>query len=861
MPTSFVPMKRMFDRANDYGDSDPLLFMELLYTGEFLMKLTVLAAIATLDEDHDDTRYRYLHSLVRTSKLGLWADTLAKLTSDFAGDEVPGSHPLRAFAEVHRKGSWQLDAIAKLHNVRTTISRSQTSPRSRAQLHHWFAEFTALRNGTRGHGAITPAAAAQTVPDLLESISAICDQHPLFSLPWAYLHRNLSGKYRVLPLSHDAGKFSPLKSAPPSTSPNLSNGIYIWMEGPRQVPLLYGDINGRDFFVPNGDFRKDTFEVHSSITDDRKRHDATRFMMPPGRRPPSETEGLASLEIVGDTFTNIPSRPEGYIRRESLEKEVLDLLVDDRHPIITLVGRGGIGKTSLALEVLHEVCMRQTFDMIVWFSARDIDLTAMGPKPVRSRTRTAKDIAEEYTRLIVDLEVNASSDIIEQHMGVDGDVHATSAMRRLFVFDNFETVAHPTDLYSWIDTHIRLPNKALITSRFRDFKADFPIVVSGMDDDQAHELVADTCRRFDVSPPLSPKVVDNIVDDSEGHPYVIKIMVGEYADDRNAGRPSKVIARKDDILAALFERTYENLTPLALKLFLTLSAWRSLLPQIIIEAILHWRSTEGVDPQGAVDELARMSLVEVLRADDGTDFLRVPVTAAIFGKGKLEVNEQHELVMADVKLLQRMGPTTQANFRRGSGRSIDALFRVIATELQARSLSFGSVRPMLEFVAFNHPPAWLLLAQLERESGGLPANEVRYLRRFLEGQPGDRAGDVWRRLVDVCRESDDVVGSCSAFLNVANVEGPRLEEISNMANYVNSSDAIRDMDPNQRAGLLRPLAGMFGKYMHMASAVDLSRLAWLHLHIGDFESARKIALLGIERQPENLHCRRLIARL
>ena len=339
-------------------------------------------------------------------------------------------------------------------------------------------------------------------------------------------------------------------------------------------------------------------------------------------------------------------------------------------------------------------------------------------------------------------------------------------------------------------------------------------------------------------------------------------MVGEYADSRHAGRPSKVIARKDNILAALFERTYDNLTPLAVKLFLMLSAWRSLFPQIVIEAVLHWRSPEPVDPQAAVDELVRMSLVEIMRADDGTDFIRVPVTAAIFGRGKLEVNEQHELIMADVKLLQRMGPTTQSNFRQGSGASIESLFRVLAAELQSRALTFASVLPMLEFLASNHLPAWLLLAQLAREAGASPANEIRCLRRYLEAQPGnDRSGDVWRRLVDVCRESDDVVGSCSAFLNAARVESPRLEEISNMANYVNSSDAVREMDPNQRSGLLRPLAGMFTQHASTASAVDLSRLAWLRLHMGDFAKARELALMGIEKQPDNVHCRRLIARL
>jgi len=45
----------------------------------------------------------------------------------------------------------------------------------------------------------------------------------------------------------------------------------------------------------------------------------------------------------------------------------------------------------------------------------------------------------------------------------------------LFVFDNFETVRNPAELYRWLDTYVRLPNKVLITTRFREFKGDYPL--------------------------------------------------------------------------------------------------------------------------------------------------------------------------------------------------------------------------------------------------------------------------------------------------------------------------------------------------------------------------------------------------
>ena len=46
-----------------------------------------------------------------------------------------------------------------------------------------------------------------------------------------------------------------------------------------------------------------------------------------------------------------------------------------------------------------------------------------------------------------------------------------------------------------------------------------------------------------------------------------------------------------------------------------------------------------------------------------------------------------------------------------------------------------------------------------------------------------------------------------------------------------------------------------------ASATDLSRLAWLHLHCGDAKRALEVSDLGIKRDPDNIHCQRLVAKL
>lgn len=65
-------------------------------------------------------------------------------------------------------------------------------------------------------------------------------------------------------------------------------------------------------------------------------------------------------------------------------------------------GPGGAGKTSLALEVCHRIASEESgrFELMIWFSGRDIDLLPTGPKTVRPQGITIKDFAKTYCALV-----------------------------------------------------------------------------------------------------------------------------------------------------------------------------------------------------------------------------------------------------------------------------------------------------------------------------------------------------------------------------------------------------------------------------------------------------------------------------
>ena len=242
-------------------------------------------------------------------------------------------------------------------------------------LRQWFHWFSLVRNKTRGHGATLGAECARVVAPLEASITYIRDNLTLFSWEWAYLHRNLSGKYRVTSLSATADNFSYLKS---KSNFSFPNGVYIFRNSPLRVELVVSDPDATDFLFPNGQFRGTEYEVLSYITNERRRVDGSAFLTPPTALPSSETQGKPALDPARKPLGNLPEAPADYIQRPSLEERLKGALLHERHEIVTLNGPGGIGKTSLALSVLWKLAAddKLRFGAVVWFSARDIDLAA-----------------------------------------------------------------------------------------------------------------------------------------------------------------------------------------------------------------------------------------------------------------------------------------------------------------------------------------------------------------------------------------------------------------------------------------------------------------------------------------------------
>lgn len=865
---SFLPFDRMWYRVSiAREESDTSLFVNLLYFGEMILKLATAGLIANVSDDRQRHRYCLVYKLLRSDGIGDWVDAIDQTITG------PTSQLLHESArEVQKEltqrcaeDSWQYKTVFLIHKVLKALDQKAEDLPSKLESKRWFSYFARIRNKSRGHGALQSGLCKKVAPDLEESIRIFVNNFALFKFPWAYLHRNLSGKYRVIKWNEDGNAFDPLRSSA-HTKYCIQDGVHIHSGNSdfNSVELVFSNVDASDIYFPNGNFRERKYELLSYITGDIQEGDASSFLTPATDLPKSETQGLGQLDIQGKGYGNLPPLNLGYIHRESLEKELLDVLTNDRYRIVTLSGRGGIGKTWLALSVLHKIADMGMYTAIIWFSARDIDLLPEGPKPVSAQVLSEKDIAKEFIRLIQP--IRAQDKDFKPILYFNEMLTKSNEGPILFVFDNFETMKHPIDLYNILDTYVRLPNKILITTRVRGFKADYPVEVKGMSESESRTLVQSESKKLNISKVINEEYIQEIMRESEGHPYVIKILLGEVAKAGKMVKIDRIVASKDDILDALFDRTYNNLTPVSKRIFLTLSGWRSAVPQLALEAVLLRPENDRMEVDDSIEELRKSSFIEVIGSySDDSIFLVVPLTATLFGRKKLAVSPMKAAIESDLLLLHQFGAIRQSDLHKGIEPRINRMFAHVATLVSKDTAKLKEYIPILQFIARKYPPAWLLIAKLYQEiSDSLYLNEIMdAIRSYLETEKGDiEKLDAWMKLAEICKKSKDILGEMQALVEASELKTTPFSTISATANRLNELfKNIKSISLYEKQIIIKKLITIMRERIQEANAIDCSRLAWLYLNVNDEDAAKQIIEKGLRLEPDNEYCQKLAERL
>ncbi len=857
---SFLPIELMLKRTDaSREESDSSYFYDLISLGEMMTKLTAIFLVENIENDVDRTRYRFEYQLVRADGIGEYAQAINSISTGSPADYLPLTVCTCEIVQLNSKiggTTWQKDALDSLGEVLNALNIQANAFSSKSSLRLWFTNFSELRNKTKGHGSPTAAQCSKVVEPLAKSIQIIYENLNLFKRNWAFLHQNHNLKYRVSEFGGSKGDFDYLKR---SKDYNFLDGVYLFSDRPHKVELILSDVELSKFMFTNGNFNSNSlYEVHDYYLNINEKVSGDAYLDPPNKLPDSITGG-AEMTLVGGGFTNLPMMFDEYIQRQELEDELRKVLIEeDRYPIATLKGRGGIGKTSLALYVIKDILHKypDRFDIVVWFSSRDIDLTPDGPKQVQAVVVNQRDIAMEYFRQIGDTR-SSTKGVIDDF---SAELTRSTMGKALYVFDNFETLTNPVEIYEWLNTYVRNPNKILITSRLnRHFKADYPIDVRGMNDKQCRELIAATARRLCIMDKMNEGYVTGLIEASDGHPYIIKIILGEVARTGKAAQVKRIVAEKDNVLDALFKRTYTTLSTAAKRVYLTLCSWHSVIPYIALESVVMRDENENMDFNAAIEELEKSSMIEVADRKDDL-FISVPLAAAIYGSKELEVSPLKIQIINDRKLLMEFGA--------GSEKGKTTLESHIMKKTQAMRLRITSEAmflkelPSMELLASKYPPIWKDIADFYHRFGIVDKEKECYRELLKVVREPEQKLSIWKSLRRICMDYGDWEGESAALLELVGLPNVPYEELSYAAyrvnKYYSENSADGDITKNY---LIQLIMEKMEQRIKEANAADCSRLAWLCLNMQDEAKALKYAQRGLSLDNTNKHCIRLVERL
>ncbi|MBN1350613.1 tetratricopeptide repeat protein [candidate division KSB1 bacterium] len=308
----------------------------------------------------------------------------------------------------------------------------------------------------------------------------------------------------------------------------------------------------------------------------------------------------APKEIPG----NLPSRTN-FIGREHEKARVIEAL-NSRSYLICIDGIGGIGKTSLALEVANE-CLDAskldqkkaqeldlpTFDGFIWTTAKDRDLML-------------KDILDTIAR-VMDYPGIVKQPLEEKRESI---LKLFSKYRCLLVIDNFETITD--DKVRDFLLHLPEPSKTLITSREQKLRQAWEVPLKGLEQDEALQLIRNEAVRLDLG---AIKAADdarllNLYTATGGAPLALKWAMGQIKQQGQA--LDTVLAAlhgaTGDVFEDMFTRSWSLLSEDARTILMVMTLFSISASKAAIEAT---SDVHHFDLDNALGQLVQMWLIEV----------------------------------------------------------------------------------------------------------------------------------------------------------------------------------------------------------------------------------------------------------
>lgn len=290
----------------------------------------------------------------------------------------------------------------------------------------------------------------------------------------------------------------------------------------------------------------------------------------------------------------------GFLPRPALEKELIKK-IKARHPVVTVLGDGGNGKTALTLQTLYGLLESNDhdFDAFVWVSAKSNRLTVSEIQRIEGAITSSLGIFEEIS---VNFEAGEGDP-------VDRVRNLLEKNKVLLVIDNLETVLD--DVLVDFASDVPGQSKILFTSRV-PLGSDLAIQVPEFSESESLSYLRRLIEAYDIGQLRKEKddSLKKFLSRLANKPLLIKW----FALGVSAGlEPAQITANPAIALTFCMENVFERLSQESRDILAVLAIIPQPLSVTILQHISHYDAT---DIESAIAEVNRFGIIERVKTSD-----------------------------------------------------------------------------------------------------------------------------------------------------------------------------------------------------------------------------------------------------
>lgn len=265
-------------------------------------------------------------------------------------------------------------------------------------------------------------------------------------------------------------------------------------------------------------------------------------------------------------------------------------------PVVSIVGEGGIGKSSLALKVAYELIEKDSpFDAVVWVTSKTSQITLNEIKEIKGAIDSSFGVIREIGERVVGNEFDASN--------LDEVVEYLATFKIALFIDNLETI---------LDENIKefvgaLPqgSKIIITSRIGLGAYEYPIKLQGIEESYASQLLRSVAkiRGVHALSKLDESTLRLYVNRMHRNPSYIKWFVSSV---QTGISPETVLQNSDEFLEFCMSNVYEYLSEDAQKITKSMQCAPGLKD---IPELTYLNDFDAIKAQKAIQELMATNML------------------------------------------------------------------------------------------------------------------------------------------------------------------------------------------------------------------------------------------------------------